>query len=125
MAIIGIDCDGTIMTHRFPLIGEDIGAIPVLKELVANGHYLVLWTLRGYSLLEEAVDWCDERGIHFWGINQNPEQHEWTDSPKAYCNCFIDDAALGCPLIYPENGERAYVDWTAVRTQLVSMGYLQ
>lgn len=32
MAIIGIDFDGTVVTHDFPKIGKDIGAVPVLKN---------------------------------------------------------------------------------------------
>ena len=43
---IVIDFDGTVVTHEFPKIGRDIGAVPVLKELVANGHRLILFTMR-------------------------------------------------------------------------------
>ena len=31
--IIAIDFDGTCVTHDFPRVGSDIGAIPVLKNL--------------------------------------------------------------------------------------------
>jgi hypothetical protein len=31
---------------------------------------------------------------------------------------------LGCPLLWPEEGGRAYVDWAVVREQLVLMGFL-
>lgn len=30
--ILGLDFDGTCVTHEFPKIGKDIGAIPVLKK---------------------------------------------------------------------------------------------
>lgn len=43
---ICIDFDGTCVTHEFPSIGKDIGAIPVLKELVKNNHKLILFTMR-------------------------------------------------------------------------------
>ena len=33
--VIALDFDGTVVTHEYPYIGEDIGAVPVLKELVA------------------------------------------------------------------------------------------
>lgn len=46
MAIIGIDFDGTVVTHDFPKIGKDIGAVPILKRLVDNGHKLILFTMR-------------------------------------------------------------------------------
>lgn len=32
MAIIGIDFDGTVVTHDFPKIGKNIGAVPILKR---------------------------------------------------------------------------------------------
>jgi hypothetical protein len=32
--IIGIDLDGTCVTHNYPHIGKDIGAVPVLKSSV-------------------------------------------------------------------------------------------
>lgn len=41
-----LDFDGTVLTHDFPELGKDIGAIPVLKKIVANGHKLVLFTMR-------------------------------------------------------------------------------
>lgn len=44
--IIGIDFDGTCVKHAFPRKGDDIGAIPILKELVDNGHKLILFTMR-------------------------------------------------------------------------------
>ena len=46
---ICIDFDGTCVKHEFPEIGEDIGAAPVLKELIANGHRLILFTMRSIS----------------------------------------------------------------------------
>jgi hypothetical protein len=124
MAIVGIDFDGTAVTHEYPKIGRYIGAEPVLKELVAHGHLLVLWTVRGGSLLQEAVKWFEERNIPLWGVNENPEQHMWTDSKKAYCNYFIDDASLHAPLVKGLFGERAYIDWEVVRQQCVEKGLI-
>ena len=77
--VIAIDFDGTLCKHEFPAIGEEIpGAVDVCKELVKSGHKLILHTMRcntnGRTVLQEAVDWCNERGIEFWGINENPEQ---------------------------------------------------
>ena len=31
MATIAIDFDGTVVTHEYPKVGRDIGAVPVLK----------------------------------------------------------------------------------------------
>ena len=111
---IAIDFDGTVVRHEYPLVGEDCPfAEKTLKRLVKAGHRLILFTMRHDKELEDAVSWFAERGIPLFGINENPEQKVWTSSPKAYANLYIDDAALGCPLI--ENGvDRAYVDWLAV-----------
>jgi hypothetical protein len=43
---ICIDFDGTCVTHEFPEVGKDIGAVPVLRKLVEQGHNLILFTMR-------------------------------------------------------------------------------
>ena len=82
---IVIDFDGTVVKHRYPAIGEDIGALPVLRKLIKNGHQLVLSTMRcrdtgGVDTLQPAIDWFKEREIPLYGINENPSQKEWTTS---------------------------------------------
>lgn len=137
---ICIDFDGTCVTHEFPKIGKDIGALPVLKELVEAGHKLILFTMRSdrkkkkkvdgetiiveENVLSEALQWFEDNEIKLYGVQKNPTQRFWTSSPKAYGNLYIDDANLGCPLIYPEEG-RPYVDWVKVREILVDMGCLK
>ena len=136
---IAIDFDGTCVTHEFPRIGKDIGAVPVLKELVKNDHKLILFTMRsdritnnqsnnnpeikdtfGY-FLTDAVNWFGENDIPLYGIQTNPRQG-WTTSPKAYAHLYIDDAALGCPLIFDTSiSDRPFVDWEKVREMLRSM----
>lgn len=111
--IIAIDFDGTCVKHAYPKIGEDIGAIPVLKQLVKDGHQLVLNTMRGGELLGEAVKWFNDNGIILCGANHTPGQATWTTSPKVYAELYIDDAALGCPTIMDKDG-RVYVDWRIV-----------
>ena len=114
--IIAIDFDGTVVTHKYPEIGEDNGAIPVLRKLIDHGHKLVLCTMRSHphgsmkrDTLQEAVDWLKERGIELYGVNECPSQCLWTGSPKPYANLYIDDSALGCPL-HPDGS----VDWDYV-----------
>ncbi len=111
--IIAIDFDGTCVKHAYPKIGEDIGAVPVLKEMVKNGHQLVLNTMRSGRLLDEAVQWFEGNGIKLSGANHTPGQATWTQSPKVYAQLYIDDAALGCPTVMDDNG-RVYVDWKIV-----------
>lgn len=112
--IIAIDFDGTCVTHEYPKIGKDIGAVPILKKLVEKGHKLILFTMRSGKLLDEAVKWFEENDIELYGVNENPTQKEWTNSPKAYAQLYIDDAALGCPIKRDKNGSRAYVDWEII-----------
>jgi hypothetical protein len=125
-----VDFDGTCVTQAFPKIGENIGAIPVLKELVDNGHRLILFTMRSDSksktTLTDAVNWFKDNNIPLYGIQKNPTQHNWTSSPKAYGHLIIDDIALGCPLIYDESvSHRPYVDWSKVREMLVEKELLK
>lgn len=121
--IIGIDFDGTLVTHKFPDIGDEVScAVSVCHRLHSRGHRLILWTMRDSHHLRAAVEWCNERNISLWGINKNPGQ-TWTTSPKAYCQFYIDDAALGCPLIRPRDG-RPYVDWLAIEKLLIVEGIL-
>jgi len=148
---ICIDFDGTCVTHSFPEVGESIGAEKVLKRLVDAGHQLILWTMRGQletefdeegqpvfnNYLGDAIEWFQKNGIELWGIQENPTQSSWTDSPKAYAQLYIDDAALGVPLVYPSVAEgviggdvtfkqegRPYVDWYKVELWLEKRGIL-
>jgi hypothetical protein len=110
---IAIDFDGTCVSHEYPDIGKDIGAVPVLKKLIADGHKLILNTMRCGKELLDALKWFYENDIQLYGVNEDPGQKEWTQSPKVFANLYIDDAALGCPLIYPASG-KPYVDWKQV-----------
>lgn len=123
--IIAIDFDGTVVEHRYPQVGRDLpGVVETLKALVKKRHELILFTMRSGIRLDEAVEWFAERNIPLFGVQTNPEQSEWTDSPKAYAHLYIDDAALGCPLIHPPCGNRPYVDWAAVSLILRTRGLL-
>lgn len=121
---IAIDFDGTCVTHDYPEVGRDIGAVPVLRELYDAGHSLILHTMRTGMEMYHAREWFDEHDIPLFGVQYDPEQTKWTHSNKCYANLYIDDAALGIPLTYPPNGKRAYVDWVKVRELLVEKGYL-
>ena len=119
--IIAIDFDGTLVEHKYPEIGEDVPlAFETLKDLQNDGHELILWTMRCGVHLNRAVEYCKHKGIDFIGVNYNPSQKGWSDSPKAYAQIYIDDAALGCPLV--DALPRRYVDWGEVRLLLCSMG---
>lgn len=121
--IIAVDFDGTCVTHEFPKVGKDIGAVDVLRDLVAAGHKIILYTMRSEGqvkfpgILLQAISWFKENNIPLYGVNTNPGQRFWTESPKCYAELYIDDMALGVPLVYPEEGN-PYVDWVKVRVLL-------
>ena len=46
--VIAVDFDGTCVTHEFPKVGKDIGAVPGLKELGEKGHKNILYTMRSH-----------------------------------------------------------------------------
>jgi hypothetical protein len=114
--IIASDFDGTIVDHLFPDLVEPVpGAFKWLKVFQERGAKLILWTMRSGETLHEAVDYCRDNGIEFWGVNVNPGQKRWTVSPKAYAQLYIDDAAFGCPLLEnPRAGGRPFVNWDQV-----------
>lgn len=98
--IIAVDFDGTIVEHKYPAIGKEIPfAIDTLKMLINDRHRLILWSVREGQLLDEAVEWCRERGVEFWAVNKDyPE--ETTDnnqhfSRKLKVDIFIDDRNIG------------------------------
>lgn len=138
---ICLDFDGTCVTNEFPNVGKDIGAAPVLKALVKNGHKLILNTMRSdgeqnlvlknnYSskrmLLSDAIKWFNSNEIELYSINNNPKQTQWTDSPKIYCDYIIDDSALGIPLKMDlKLSEKPFVDWEEVENILVSLQLIE
>ena len=77
----------------------------------------------GMDTLQPAVDWFEEHHLPLYGINENPDQKEWTSSPKAYGNLYIDDGALGAPLKVDDCGS-VFMDWSLVAAHLYYKGLL-
>jgi hypothetical protein len=124
--LIAVDFDGTCVTHDYPRIGKDIGAVPVLQKL-AKYNTLVLHTMRGDKQgdLGEAIKWFSDNGIPLYCVNKSPGQDEWTKSPKVFAHLYIDDMALGCPLKTDFNlSPRPFVDWERVEHMLYQIGVL-
>jgi hypothetical protein len=126
--IVAIDFDGTIVEHEFPECGPPVpGAFEWMKKFQDAGARLILWTMRSDGqkhgdVLSEACVLCLNNGIQFFGVNKNPEQGAWTESPKAYAHVYIDDAAFGCPLREnPRCGGRPFVDWDVVGPKVMEM----
>lgn len=98
--VIAVDFDGTIVEHMYPKIGNEIPfATDTLKELIKDGHQLILWSVREDGLLQEAVDWCHRRGVDFWAVNKDyPEEERSKNnhfSRKLKADMFIDDRNVG------------------------------
>ena len=97
---IAVDFDGTIVEHRYPKIGTEIPfATQTLRMLIADRHKLILWSVREGKLLEEAVEWCRERGIEFYAVNKDfPEEDLEKNqhfSRKLKADIWIDDRNIG------------------------------
>lgn len=100
MAKIAVDFDGTIVEHEYPKIGKEIPfATETLRMLLAENHKLILWTVREGELLDEAIEWCRQRGVTFYAVNaDHPDDdldkgHHFTRKLKV--DYFIDDRNIG------------------------------
>lgn len=98
--VIAVDFDGTIVEHRYPAIGKELPfAIEVLKKLQEERHKLILWSVREGKLLDDALEFCRERGVEFYAVNRDyPEESEDANrhfSRKLKADIFIDDRNLG------------------------------
>jgi len=111
MTTYTIDFDGTCVDHQYPYICDDVpGAVEALTIISLGGGKLILNTMRS-DRAQLAVNWFENYKLPLHGINENPDQKDRTNSPKVYGHHYIDDSAVGCPLIHPEGYERACVDW--------------
>ena len=97
---IAVDFDGTIVEHRYPEIGKEIPfATDTLKMLIKDHHRVILWSVREGQLLEDAINWCKERGVEFYAVNRDyPEESTENNqyfSRKIKADVWIDDRNLG------------------------------
>ncbi|MDE7024554.1 MAG: hypothetical protein K2O88_01575 [Paramuribaculum sp.] len=99
---IAVDFDGTIVEHRYPEIGREIpNAVRTLKRMQDEMPDLrmILWTVREGELLDQAVQWCRERGLEFYAVNSNYIDDDPMDQSatgrKVTADIYIDDRNLG------------------------------
>ena len=95
--IIAVDFDGTIVEHRYPLIGKALlNSFKVLKKLKAEGHILILWTYRSGDELNDAIKYCKKNGLEFYAVNNNSKDEDFdiSNSRKIYADLYIDDRNL-------------------------------
>lgn len=108
---IAVDFDGTIVEHCYPQIGPEMPhAIEVLRELQDRGHRLILWTFRDGVYLKNAVEYCLEKGIMFYAINESHPNEEFNKfmSRKIDADIFIDDRNVG-----------GFIGWLNIRKILI------
>jgi len=100
--IIAIDFDGVLCVNEFPNIGPPrYDVISAVRELIDMGAEVILWTTRNGRELQYAVEWCEDRGLHFCSINAPApsNEKEYADkypsqSRKIYADVYVDDHNL-------------------------------
>lgn len=95
MKIIAVDFDGTIAKTRFPYIVELIPEATYITKWRRMGHKVVLWTCREGEVLEQALQFCKDKGIQFDAINQNIQTKYKDDPRKIFADIYLDDK---CPM---------------------------
>lgn len=95
--IVCFDFDDT-MTEKlgsYPIIGDEhVLMMNVIKKHIKDGDTIILNTMREGELLQEAVDWLEERGIVPDAINDNCEElkNKYQNNPrKISCDINYDD----------------------------------
>ena len=93
--IYSFDFDGTIVTNKFPEIGDQIKeTIDFIKKVKNDGNYIILNTMREGDCLNDAIQFCKTLGIEFDAVNDNlPHMKDfYNNNPrKIFANYYIDD----------------------------------
>ena len=95
---IAVDFDGTIVEHQYPDIGkEKLFAFETLREMQKRGFKLILWTVRSGERLEEAVEFCRNKGVEFYAKNKSCPEEVIDDGfvRKIEADIYIDDRNVG------------------------------
>ena len=87
--IIAVDFDGTCVSHDYPYIGKEIGAAPVLRELVAAGHDLILFTMRDGKLLKEMKQPVAVNPKYIGNLTVGPFKDQYFVTPVWDNDCFM------------------------------------
>lgn len=112
---IAVDFDGTCVDHRYPNVGQTAPyAVEALQYLQNSGRKLYLYTVRGSNHIQAAINWFAIHGIRLNGIQENPYQKTWTNSPKICADLYIDDRAFGAPLIHPPGFHNPVINWELI-----------
>lgn len=144
--VVALDFDGVVVTNDFPNIGQRIGAEKWIPQLQAEFNIrVILWTVRSNNsdletvpsdlaipgikvnlrndFLTQAILECQKQGIRLWAVNINPEQKLWSLSSKVYADIYIDDRALGVPLIKFKSHPEPVINWNLLGPKLYALAY--
>lgn len=107
--IYAIDFDGTIAVTNFPRIIRPVEAtVRFIRSLQDSGDKWILWTMREGPVLEQALEWLNDRGLTPDAVNDNlPELKEkWGNNPrKVFADAYIDDRNCGGLELPEEDGD--------------------
>ena len=96
--IIAVDFDGTLVSDKFPEIGEKNEQVFTIVKLAQNiGAKIVLWTCRHNTALMQAVDYCRSQGLKFDAVNSNIAEVQELyghDTRKVFADVYIDDKSV-------------------------------
>lgn len=97
--IIAVDFDGTLHTGEWPSIGEPMPwAADTMRQLKADGHYLIIWSCRERAEQTAMVNWLLEHDIPFDRVNDHHPAaiaKYGGDARKVSADIYIDDRQLG------------------------------
>ena len=94
--VYAVDFDGYLCESAWPEIGAPhTDIIEHFKALKAEGNKLILNTCRERELLQNAIDWCAERGLYFDAHNENLQEtidlYGRGDCRKISADFYCDD----------------------------------
>jgi len=112
-----VDFDGTLVSHKFPEIGEPINeVIQYIRMQSVHGAKIILFTYREDTkerlYLSEAVQYCKDNKIPIDAVNENPFEkfdncNILNDGKrrKFYFDILIDDRAVNFSEVIKYIGE--------------------
>lgn len=96
--IVAVDFDGTLVSDKFPDIGEpNKPLISLMRAVQALDVRVILWTCRTGEMLDAAVDMLEGQGLVCDAVNENlPEVQALYggDTRKVFADLYIDDKAV-------------------------------
>ncbi len=93
--IIGVDFDETILPYRDYEEKICNQVVSTVLEAQKLGAIIILYTCRDDKLLDEAIHYCEEKGLKFHAVNPIGSEEFLGEgwSSKPYFNIQLDDKA--------------------------------